>query len=276
MSIRDIIVLLDDGKSNAERVDFAISLATTHAANLTGVALGSMKPVHAPSDEDEDAVARMSEKMAQSIIEDFATRARGAGIRTETLIIYGDETSSGLKMAHYARNYDLAILTQPHPERDNYNALIEFSKQVLLHSGRPVIFMPYIGANRIPVQNALIAWDGTPAVSRSVHDAIPLLKTLQQVQILVVASKKQRETKKEVLVQGLAKHLSHHGVNATVMNIDPGENSVTTVILNQITDNNIDLLIMGGHGTPTLKQKIFGTVTHNLLSSMIVPVLMSD
>lgn len=276
MSIRDIIVLLDDGKSNDERVDFAIRLAQAHDAHLTGVALGSMKPIHAPSDKDHNAVARMSEKMAQKIIEDFAIRAKGFGVKTETLIIYGDATSSGLKMAHYARNYDLAILTQPHPKRDNYNPLIEFSKQVLLHSGRPIIFMPYIGANRIPPQTAMIAWDGTPAVSRSVHDAIPLLKSLQDVTILVVASKKQRQTKKEVLVHGLARHLEHHGVNARILNIDPGANSVSSVILNQITDNNIDLLIMGGHGTPTLKQKILGTVTHNLLSSMIVPVLMSD
>ena len=276
MSIRDIIVLLDDGKSNAERVDFAIGLAKAHAAHLTGIALGSMKPIHAPRYKDEKAVARMSEKMAQKIIEEFAIKAKGFGVKTETLIIYGDATSSGLKMAHYARNYDLAILTQPHPERDNYNPLIEFSKQVLLHSGRPIIFMPYIGANRIPPQTAMIAWDGTPAVSRSVHDAIPLLKSLQDVTILVVASKKQQQSKKEVLVNGLARHLEHHGVNARILNIDPGANSVSSVILNQITDNNIDLLIMGGHGTPTLKQKILGTVTHNLLSSMIVPVLMSD
>ena len=153
---------------------------------------------------------------------------------------------------------------------------MEFAKQVLLHSGRPVFFMPYIGANKIPFQKAIVAWDGTPAVSRSLHDSIPLLRKLKQVFILVVASQKQQQSKNEVLVEGLLSHLHNHGVNAQILNINPGQNTVATVIQNQISDNDIDLLVIGGHGTPSLKQKIFGSVTQKLLTSMVVPVLMSD
>jgi hypothetical protein len=32
---------------------------------------------------------------------------------------------------------------------------------------------------------------------------------------------------------------------------------------------------MGGYGTPSLKQKVFGGVTTSLLFSMITPVIMS-
>ena len=266
---------MDDSKTHTERVYAAISLAKLHHANLTGVALGSMKPVHAPN-EDEKAIARMGEKMAEKLVDEFTEAATELDQAVDTLIIYGDSMASALKMAHYARNYDLVILSQPNPALDNYNRLLELAKQVLLHSGRPVFFMPYIGANKVPIEKVMIAWDGTPAVSRSVHDAIPLLKTAEDVIILVVASKKQQETKKEVLVDGLADHLKNHQINARILRINPGDNSVPSVILNQITENNIDLLVMGGHGTPTLKQKIFGSVTHNLLSSMVVPVLMSD
>lgn len=275
MAIKDILLFLDDSKTNSERIQAAIVMARQHEANLTGVALGSMKPVHAPG-EDEKAIARMGVKMAEKVVEEFAQIAKDQLVDVSTLIIFGDAQSSAEKMAHYSRNYDLVILSQPNPERDNYTWLLEFAKQVLLLSGRPVFFMPYIGANKIPLQKVMIAWDGTPAASRSVHDAIPLLKKAEEVIILVVASKKQQVTKKEVLVDGLLDHLSHHGVNARILNINPGDNSVTAVILNQISENNIDLLVMGGHGTPSLKQKIFGGVTQNLLSSMVVPVLMSD
>ncbi|MCP4410583.1 MAG: universal stress protein [Gammaproteobacteria bacterium] len=48
-----------------------------------------------------------------------------------------------------------------------------------------------------------------------------------------------------------------------------------TVILNEIADHDIDIVVMGGYGTPSLKQKIFGGVTRTLLSTMIVPVMMS-
>lgn len=275
MTIRDILVFLDDGKTNAQRMQTAICLAKQHQAKLTGVALGSMKPVHAPNDSDQ-ANERMAEKMAQKLIEEFNLLASESGLEVTTIIIFGDSLSSATKMSQYARNFDLVILSQPNPAYDNYTRLMEFAKQVLLHSGRPVFFMPYIGANKIPLQKAMVAWDGTPAVSRSLHDAIPLLRALKRVYILVVASKKQQQSKSEVLVDGLLEHLKNHQVDAQILRINPGMNTVATVIQNQISENDIDLLVIGGHGTPTLKQKIFGSVTETLLTSMVVPVLMSD
>jgi len=272
--IRDILLFLDDGKSNPDRVDTGITLAKRHGANLTGAVLGSMKPFHAPNSDDK-AVARMSERMADKTLTHFNQASKAAGLDTDTLTIYGDSANSAEKMAHYARNYDLVILRQPNPARDNYERMQEFAKKVLLLSGRPVYFMPYTGHKKTPVQRVLIAWDGTPSVNRTVHDAIPLLRKAGDVCILVVESKKQQATKSEVLVESLVKHLQNHGIKACKRKVNPGNNSVSSVIQNQVTEHNVDLLIMGGHGTPTLKQKIFGTVTASLLSSMVVPVLMS-
>ena len=273
--IKDILVFLDDGKSNHDRVNSAVELAIRHGANLTGAVLASMKPVHAPA-ADEKAVARMGERMAEKTLDHFSTVARDARLEASTLTIYGDSTASAVKLAHYARNYDLVILRQPNPARDNYLRMQELAKQVLLLGGRPVYFMPYTGSNKTPVQRVLIAWDGTPSVSRSVHDAIPLLRKAKDVCILVVESKKQQTEKQEVLVESLVKHLQHHEIKACMRKVNPGANSVSAVIQNQVSEHNVDLLIMGGHGTPTLKQKVFGTVTKNLLSSMITPVLMSN
>ena len=270
-----MMVFLDDGDANAERVNAAICMAREHDARLTGVALASMKPVHAPADEQEDAIARMGDRMARKLVEDFNTVAGVKGLNATSIIIQGDAQTSALKMAHYARNADLVILAQPNPARDNYMRLQDFARQVMLHSGRPVFFVPYIGARKIPCEKALLAWDGTPAASRAVHDAMPLLARTNETIILVVESKKQREFKQDVLVEGLQAHLGRHGVNAQVLRIDPGNNNVPSIILNQISENEIDLLVMGGYGTPTLKQKIFGGVSQILLNSMIVPVVMS-
>jgi len=57
--------------------------------------------------------------------------------------------------------------------------------------------------------------------------------------------------------------------------VHSGTFDVPTVILNEIAENSVDLLVMGGYGTPSLKQKIFGGVTKTLLTNMIVPVIMS-
>lgn len=275
MSIKDILVFLDDSKTNADRVNIAFALARKHSAGLTGVSLESLKPMHAKS-EDDKALFRMANRLAHKLVDDFTQAAQQRAMDVTTIVIAGDGPASAMKMAHYARNYDLVILSQPNPARDNYVRLIEFAQKVLIHSGRPILFMPYIGSTQTTYQKALIAWDGTPAASRAVHEAIPMLTLCEEVSVLVVASKKQIESKHDVLAERLVKHLQNHAIKARLQTINPGNNSVSGVILNQISENAIDLLVMGGHGTPTLKQKIFGGVTQTLLSSMVVPVLMSD
>jgi len=274
LAIKDILVFLDDGVSNIERVHAAFCLAKIHNAKLTGATLASLKPMHAKVSDDK-AIARMGEKLSNKLVDDFQHAAEQQGLNVKTLIIFGDALTSALKMSHYARNYDLVILRQPNPARDHFDRLNVFAQKVMLLSGRPILFMPYIGARKLPFEKAMIAWDGTPAASRAVHDAIPLLATLREVVILVVESVKQIHSKKDVQDEGLAAHLANHDVNARVLRVRPGIRDVASVILNQIAENDIDLLVIGGYGTPTFRQKVFGNVTRSMLSSMIVPVLMS-
>jgi len=104
---------------------------------------------------------------------------------------------------------------------------------------------------------------------------LPILKSVSEVIILVVQEGKKKTAKGELLADDLVEHLQRHEVNARVKRISSGTFDVQTVILNQIAENDIDLLVMGGYGTPSLKQKVFGGVTKSLLSSMIIPVIMS-
>jgi len=114
-----------------------------------------------------------------------------------------------------------------------------------------------------------------PAATRAVHDAIPLLKTIDDVVLLVVQEGKPKTQRGELQCEGMAEHLGRHGVAARTLRTSTGSFDVPTVILNRIAENDADLLVMGGYGTPSLRQKIFGGVTRTLLSSMIVPVFMS-
>lgn len=274
MSIKDILVFVDDGPSNSDRTKTALHLAKRHDARLMAASLASMKPIYAKSD-NEEIIARMSYKQAHKYIDEFLDLAENTNIKVKAKVIEGNSTASAHKMAHYARNTDLVVLAQPDPSKDNFQRLRNFSRDVILLSGRPVLFIPYIGATKVGFKKAMIAWDGSPAASRSVHDAIPLLKDADEVVILVVESKKQQEFKRDVLVEDLVEHLSHHNINARIKRASPGKNDVSTTILNHIVENGIDLLVIGGYGTPNLKQKIFGNVSTILLSSMAVPVLMS-
>ena len=274
MAYKDILVYLDEGNSNKERINTAFALAKDNSAHLTGVTLSAIKPEHLKV-SNKKVLASICEEAAEKRVNEFALLAKEAGVEASTRIIHRDKAAAAQRLAQVARNFDLVILRQANPKNKNHALSEEVAEQVILLSGRPVFFMPYIGAHRIPCQKTMIAWDGSPTASRAVHDALPILKKNKKVIILVVQEGKKKTAQGELLADDLATHLKRHEVNAEVKRITSGTFDVQTVILNQIAENDIDLLVMGGYGTPSLKQKIFGGVTKSLLSSMIIPVIMS-
>ena len=274
MNYKDILVYLDDGESNTQRLKAICELAQSHHSRVTGVTLSSLKPAHLKT-KDSKAFQRMSEQAAEERAKEFIQYAQQAGIESSYRIIHGDASEAIKKVAQYSRNFDLVVLRQANPNNPNYDLVEELAEQVLLLSGRPIFFMPYIGAHRIPYQNAMIAWDGSPSAARAVHDVLPILREIANVTILIVKTDAKKVAKGELLADDLKAHLQRHEVNAEVRRTLAGTFDVPTVILNEIAENDIDLLVMGGYGTPSLKQKIFGGVTRTLLSSMIIPVIMS-
>ena len=274
MQYKDILVYLDDGKSNSERVKTAFSLAEAQQARLTGVTLAALKPSHMRT-ADKKTQKVISYQEAEKRLQEFNAQAEKAGIDCDSRIITGGEKKAAIRLSQYARNFDLVIFRQANPENRNSHMVEEIASQMLLRCGRPIFFMPYVGAHRIPCKNAMIAWDGTPTATRAVHDVLPMISDIDKVIILVVTEGKSKTAKGELLADDLASHLIRHGVNAEVKRTNAGTFDVPTVILNEIYENDIDLLVMGGYGTPSLKQKIFGGVTRTLLSSMVIPVVMS-
>lgn len=272
--LKDILVYIDDGVSNKERVVTAVSLAKLHNARLTAVTLAGLKPSHVKA-KDAKTLATICEQEAHKRVDEFSQIVKQQELEVETRVIHGDESMAARKIAQYARNFDLVILRQANPNNDNHPIVEKVSEQVILLSGRPVFFMPYIGAHRIPCEKAMIAWDGSPTTTRAIHDALALLVNVQEVIILVVQQGKRKTATGELLADDLCSHLRRHDVNASVKRMTAGTFDVPTVLLNEIAENDIDLMVMGGYGTPSLQQKVFGGVTRTILSSMIIPVVMS-
>lgn len=275
MSYKDILVYLDDGKSNQERINTAFDLALSHQARLTAVTLAALKPSHMIV-KDETAQFNISYQEAEKRIAEFSQQANNQGIENNSKIIdLGEGKGLRKALAKYARNFDLVIFRQANPANRNFDLIEQISSKIVVHCGRPVFFMPYIGAHRIPAKSALVAWDGTATATRAVHDSLPILKNVQEVTILVVTEGKAKTAKGELLADDLAAHLGRHGVNANVRRTTTGTFDVPTVILNHIAENSLDLLIMGSYGTSGLQRKVFGGVTKKVLGSMITPVIMS-
>ncbi len=274
MTYQDILVFLDDGSTNETRVKTGFHFARLHEAKLTGVSLATMKPRRVRTDSSK-VRRRMSQEMAEQLTKDFMENARQQNVEAKTIIIAGNAEESTTRMVHYAHNYDLLILRQPNPDQENYSRLTSLSETLLLKSGRPILFMPYIGTEKCPGSRVMITWDGTASSCRAAHNAIPVLQSASEVVLVIVENEKTRSTIPDSVMDGFVEHLNNHGVDLTVRRVIQGSYDTATVILNEVAETATDLLVMGGYGRPSLQQKIFGGITRSILSSMIVPVLMS-
>lgn len=278
MQYKNILVYLDQGASNKERINTAIAIAIAHSAQLTGVvvnALPNSSILKRLGIGKSDELMEQARVNAQVTIERFELQTDKAGVEANTQVIECLEGKAPEKLARMARIFDLSIMRQANPDMPNASFIAELSEEVMFSSGRPVFFMPYIGAHNIPCKTGLIAWDGSKAATRAVHDALPILEMMEKVTILIVDADKIEHYTDLKPGEALSRHLSAHGINNVVSRIPKGQTSTSTVILNEISDTGADILVMGGYGTPKLREIMLGGVTRTLFECMTVPVLMS-
>jgi len=278
MSYKNILVYLDQGASNAERINTAASLALHHDAKLTAVAvhaLPSSRMLQKLGLAGADDALKDAHDLAQYSLDDFIQQMQKGGVEADSIMLECKESEAPEKLARLVRSYDLCILRQANPKKSNADFINDLTEGVLFSSGRPVMFIPYIGAHNIPCQRGMIAWDGSAAASRAVHDALPLLTQMQEVIILVVDAHQVEKSANNDPGDALLAHLKSHSVNAKISHLSSDGTKTSTVILNAVADNGTDLLVMGGYGTPKLREMILGGVTRTFFDVMTVPVFMS-
>jgi len=275
---KNILLYLDQGASNPERVNTAVAMAEQHGAQLTGVvihALPTSRMMHKLGLGDSDDVLKQARQEADAVLEAFSRQMTERGISFDTRTIECKESAAPKKLARMVRNFDLCILRQANPDKPNADFIAELSEGVLFYSGRPVFFMPYIGAHSIPARKGIVAWDGSAAASRAVHDSLPLLEQMESVVILVVDADKIERNDDTEPGHDLSRHLAAHGIKNEVMRVVSGGIGTSTTILNEVSNTSADILIMGGYGTAKLREMMLGGVTRTLFRTMTVPVVMS-
>ncbi len=273
--IKDVIVSLGLGPRDPAG-DYAISVAEAFGAHLCaaafvyepvipGVVTGSIPP------EIIDAQRSDSERAARNAIARFEQAARRAGLSADSQMLSASIAGAADTFASIARRFDLAVVGQPEPERPvPEDILVE---GVLFGSGRPAIVVPFIQKSGLKLDRILVCWDGSRTAARAVSDAMPLLHKAKEVEVLVVGN--ERGKSRELPGADLAQHLARHGLKIELKRVGAGDVDVASVVLSHVADTAADFIVMGGYGHSRLREFVLGGVTHGILRSMTVPVLMS-
>ena len=200
----------------------------------------------------------------------LAEHGMEAEYRTEFCL----DSEAADRIAVHARYCDLVVMGQVDPQTSVPGGR-HMADDVVLSSGRPVLVVPYIGANGSVGDKVVVAWDAGRESTRAVNDALPILSAAKTVTVLSVNPRIDLEGHGEQPGADIALHLARHGCKVEVNHLESREISIGDTILSFLADRGTDLLVMGGYGHSRWREVVLGGVTRHISEHMTVPVFMS-
>jgi nucleotide-binding universal stress UspA family protein len=277
MTIKDLLVQIDQTQAAQVRLEAGLKLAERFGAHLTALYLAaepfmrSAAGFHLPADVVREHL-RHVEAEAEPVFAAAIRAAEQCGVELETRLETGSLDRLPAILARIARNADLIVVGEPRPEESGTDetALVEAA---FMDTGRPALVVPYMGARTLPPERVLVAWDGSREAARAVHDALPLLRLTGEVVILIVDAAKLGPRFGHQPGAGILAHLGRHEISARVKAVESGGTAIAELILAQAAEENTDLVVMGGYGHSRLREMILGGATRHMLERMRLPVL---
>lgn len=144
---------------------------------------------------------------------------------------------------------------------------------LMMQAGRPVLVVQPDAAD-FACKRVLVAWKDTREARRAVHDALPLLRQADEVQILAIQEAETSNAATLSSADDVVNWLARHGA-AAVATAQPEYGSVGRSIEGAATDMGADIVVAGAFGHSRFMEWLLGGVTRHLLRSPEIDVLFS-
>lgn len=276
MTLKDILVHVDDGTASAARLETAIALAKDHGAHLIGVYVMVLPELPAyvaaqmPADLIQAQYTALKEAAAKARDAFEAATSKAGLTSAEFRSGEGDPVDV---LALHARYCDLAVVGQRDPEEGGAS---DMPDRLILSLGRPVLVVPYAGKTDVTGAKAMVAWDASRLAARAVNDALPVLSRASSVAVMAVNPDEAEEGHGDIPSADICAHLARHGVKAEAQHVQSdGTVGIGDMLLSRAADEGVGMIVMGAYGHARWRELVLGGVTRHLLEHMTVPVLMS-
>ncbi len=278
MSVKTILLSLNDPSRAEALVEAAGRLALDHDAHVTGLFVVPAMRVYPVvtlqvPPEFFEAQRKAFEKQADEVRAIFEEYCERNMIPHEWRVEHSLSPLIADSVIGHALRADLVVASQPESE-ETADIESDFAERIMMETGRPVLFIPRVGRYETIGREVVCGWNATREATRAIHDALPLLRKARQVHLAWVDPQKD-ETAEDLPGADMAAALSRHGVNAAAEELVSGGLEVGEVLLNHISETGADLLVMGAWGHSRLREYVFGGATQHLLEHMTAPVLFS-
>jgi nucleotide-binding universal stress UspA family protein len=172
------------------------------------------------------------------------------------------------------RAADLVIVNATNPDQAT-GVELDCVERVVMGVGRPVLVLPYKGAEGLDLDEIVIGWNGHREAARAAFDALPLLKLAGKVSIVHVDPQKDADRGNSLPGADLAEALARHGVKATAEGLKTDGMEAGHALLKRANDSGAGMVVMGAYGHSRLREFVFGGATSHVLAHLDRPVLVS-
>lgn len=284
MSYRNILVHLNDSRRARRLLLHASRIARAFDARLT--ALHVSPAMHGRKLEPLNPYVPMLDDLKFSLDEEgdhirtiFAEVTGSERFTGELRTIVTERSDPADVVISRARAADLVIASQA-DRAWRPSSLLDFPERLALESGRPVLVVPNVGDHPALPKAAIVAWNQSREAARAMHDALPLLKGAETVELLTLEEPRiggpiERQLDEAALPASVvAQSLAEHGLKPTVVALK-SSGSGGHDICDRALRQRADLVVMGAYGHSRLRELILGGATREVLASMSVPTFFS-
>lgn len=278
MSFKTILVHCTEERRLPRVLAAAIPIARRDGAHVSALSILPpviVEPAFSPGgvvtiiDSHRKAYAKERAHMRET----FETALRESALEGEWISLDNGHSSVWKEIVRFGRSADLIVAAKPDPAW-TYSHMLEAPAELVLHSGRPVLFVPGHAEPGLPGRNVIVAWNGSREAARAAHDAMPFLRRASKVTVLWI-NPADDPAAGDLPGADLCTTLARHGVTAEAATANsPGRNP-GEVLLNRARETGADLVVMGCYGHSRMKEFILGGATRHVFEEMQVSVLMS-
>ena len=152
----------------------------------------------------------------------------------------------------------------------------QFTKRVidgaLFQSPTALLFNPADQTVTIAPRSVLVAWNSRMEAARAVRQALPLLKTAEEVHVTMIDPVERASSNGEEPGADVAAYLARHGVSVSVDVLSSQGKGVAQMLAQHAVDVRADLVVMGAYGHSRFREFVFGGVTRTMLETAKLPV----
>jgi nucleotide-binding universal stress UspA family protein len=274
---KTIVVYLPDDRRAKRVLDVAVKIARDHDAHLIGLFVLPAPVIGSTFAMARDLMAAGRKALlarATTIQAQFEATAQDLAARKEWRTVEPGEATALEALLGNVRAADLIIAAQRDPTWED-SALLDYTEDLILQSGRPVLLVPNAGTFPDIGARIAVAWNDRREAARAAFDALPLLRKAGEVRVVWVNPGAATGAAGDIPTAEIVTTLARQGVRATAAQTTGTDLDVGTQLLNYVTDEASTLLVMGAYGHRRLREVVFGGASREILAHMTVPVLMS-